>query len=116
MGSLVNPRAKSGELVAGAAPTTAIGVWAGGWSSDVLALDDVLAYQQDLWERVILFWHTLRQRADNMITHERAGKPPLLDFDYEVILDARRFDRPVHYALLRCRRVRTDQSIISSDF
>jgi hypothetical protein len=39
-----------------------------------------------------------------MIAHERAGKPPLLDFDYELILDARRFERPVNYALLRIMR------------
>jgi hypothetical protein len=85
--------------VASTAPTAAIGVWPGGWSSDSLALDDILAYQRDLWERTILFWDTLRQRADNMIAHERAGKPPLLDFDYELILDARRSEPPVNYAL-----------------
>jgi hypothetical protein len=101
---VVKPPAESGELAAGAAPTVAIGVWPGGRSSNSLALDDVLAYQRDFWERAILFWDTLRQRADNMIAHERAGKPPLLDFDYELILDARRFERPVNYALLRIMR------------
>jgi hypothetical protein len=65
---------------------------------------DIVAYQRDVWERTILFWDTLRKRADNMIAHERAGKPPLLDFDYELILDARRFARPVNYALLRITR------------
>src|SRR6516165_9877680 len=90
--------------VASTDPTAAIGVWPGGRSSDSLVLEDVLAYQRDLWERTILFWDTLRQRADNMIAHERAGKPPLLDFDYELILDARRFKRPVNYALLRITR------------
>src|SRR6516165_12171731 len=90
--------------VASTAPTAAIGVWPGGWSSNSLAPDDALAYQRDLWERSILFWDTLRRRADNMIAHERAGKPPLLDFDYELILDARRFERPVNYALLRITR------------
>jgi hypothetical protein len=66
--------------------------------------NELFAYQRDLWERTILFWDTLRQRADNMLAHERAGKPPLLDFDYELILDARRFERPVNYALLRITR------------
>lgn len=65
---------------------------------------DFLAYHRDVCERTILFWDTLRQRADNMLAHERAGKPPLLDFDYELILDARRFERPVNYALLRIIR------------
>jgi len=74
-GPVVKPPAESSELAAGAAPTAAIGVWPGGWSSNPLALDDILAYQRDFWERAILFWDTLRQRADNMIAHERAGKP-----------------------------------------
>jgi hypothetical protein len=62
-------------------------------------------YFQDSYERTVLFWDTLRQRADNMLAHERAGKPPLLDFDYEVILDARRFEQSVNYALLRITRI-----------
>jgi hypothetical protein len=103
-GPVVKPQEESGDLATGSAPTAAIGVWPGGWSSNSLALDDILAYQLDLWERSILFWDTLRRRADNMIAHERAGKPPLLDFDYELILDARRFERPVNYALLRITR------------
>jgi Protein of unknown function (DUF3141) len=70
----------------------------------VITDSDLLVYQRDVWERAILFWDTLRQRADNMLAHERAGKPPLLDFDYELILDARRFERPANYALLRIIR------------
>lgn len=62
------------------------------------------AYGRDVWERTILFWDTLRQRADNMIAHERAGKPPLLNFDYEILSDARQFERPVNYALARIRK------------
>lgn len=58
-------------------------------------------YGIDVWQRTILFWDTLRQRANNMLEHERAGLPPLLDFKYETILDARRFEQPVSYALLR---------------
>src|SRR6266516_1998929 len=53
-------------------------------------LADVFAYQRDVWERSILFVDTLRQRADDLLAHDRAGKLPLLDFDYELILDARR--------------------------
>ncbi|MFG1244577.1 DUF3141 domain-containing protein, partial [Xanthobacter sp. V3C-4] len=66
---------------------------------------DFLSYGRDVAERWILFWDTLRQRADNMLAHERAGKPALLDFDYEVLLDARRLERPANYALLRVTRV-----------
>ncbi len=59
------------------------------------------AYSRDFLERSILFWDTLRERADDLIEHERRGLPPLLDFQFETILDARQFDRPVNYVLLR---------------
>ena len=59
------------------------------------------AYQRDAWERAILFWDTLRARADNLLEHERLGLPPLLAFRSETILDARTFERPANYALLR---------------
>ncbi len=65
---------------------------------------DVLAYQRDVWERALMFFDTLRRRAYNMLAHEQAGKPPVLDFDYELIVDARRFERPANYALLRITR------------
>jgi hypothetical protein len=61
----------------------------------------LVQYQRDFWERSVLFWDTLRQRAENMLEHERLGLPPLLDFNSETILDARRFERPANYALLR---------------
>lgn len=71
-------------------------------------LDELVAYQRDVAERLVLFLDALRQRAENMLAHERAGKPPLLDFDYELILDARRFERVANYALLYITRVGDD--------
>ena len=65
-------------------------------------------YTQDAFERWILFLEALRERADNMIAHERQGMPPLLDFDYELLLDARNLERPANYALLRITRVGDD--------
>jgi hypothetical protein len=56
----------------------------------------LLGYQRDLLERTVLFWDTLRQRADNMLKHQRAGLPPLIDFKYETLLDARRLERPAN--------------------
>ena len=69
------------------------------------SLQDLFDYQRDLLERTVLFWDTLRQRADNMLEHERAGLPFLLDFKYETLLDARRFEHPANYALLRITEV-----------
>jgi pimeloyl-ACP methyl ester carboxylesterase len=59
------------------------------------------AYATDWLQRCALFWDTLRQRGNNFVEHERAGKPPVLDFDYETVMDGRKLARPVNYALLR---------------
>lgn len=74
----------------------------------VESLQDASIYGLDVWQRSVLFWDVLRQRADNMLEHERAGMPPLLDFKYETILDARRFKQPANYALLRITEVGED--------
>ncbi len=66
---------------------------------------DAWNYQIDSWQRSVLFLDTLRQRADNMIEHEENGMPPLLDFKYEMVLDARTFDSPANYALLKITEI-----------
>jgi len=62
---------------------------------------DALRYAIDATQRTLLFWDTLRQRGNDWIAHERAGKPPLLHYAWEVLADARSFARPCNYALLR---------------
>ncbi|XZG70738.1 DUF3141 domain-containing protein [Chitinibacteraceae bacterium HSL-7] len=66
-------------------------------------LTAVFDYWRDTAERQVLFWDTLRQRGDNYIEHARAGKPPLLHFDYDMVLDGRTLAHPVNYALVRIR-------------
>ena len=58
-------------------------------------------YAADSVQRSILFWDTLRQRGNNFLEHERQGLPPVLHFDYEMVLDGRTLERPVNYALVR---------------
>ena len=58
-------------------------------------------YATDFTQRWVLFWDTIRKRGNNFIEHERAGKPPLLQFQYESVLDGRKFSHPVNYALLK---------------
>jgi len=70
-----------------------------------LSIDSIWAYAVDCCQRQLLFIDTLRERAANMLEHERAGLPPLLKFKYEMLLDARRFDRPVNFALLQITEV-----------
>ncbi|MFG1242366.1 DUF3141 domain-containing protein [Xanthobacter sp. V7C-4] len=62
---------------------------------------DTVSYTFDAAQRSLIFWDTMRQRGNNWIAHEKAGKPPLLAFDYETIADARTFVRPANYALVR---------------
>lgn len=66
---------------------------------------ELVEYQRDFLERIVLFRDGLRRRADNMLAHERAGMPPLLDFKYEMLLDGRRFECPANHALLRITEI-----------
>ncbi|MGF6288321.1 DUF3141 domain-containing protein [Paraburkholderia youngii] len=60
-------------------------------------------YTADFAQRSVLFWDTLRQRGNEFIERNKAGIKPALHFDYDVVLDARHFERPVNYALLSIR-------------
>jgi pimeloyl-ACP methyl ester carboxylesterase len=62
---------------------------------------DWYEYSVDFGQRAILFWDTLRQRGNNFVEHTAAGLPPVLHFDYEIVLDARKFTPAVNYALVR---------------
>lgn len=73
-------------------------------ASEPDTLNALPEYILDMWQRSALFFDTLRERGDNMLAHERAGQPPLLDFEHELLLDARTFDKPANYALLRITR------------
>jgi pimeloyl-ACP methyl ester carboxylesterase len=65
------------------------------------ALRDHWEYSIDFLQRSILFLDTLRERGNNWIAHEQAGKPPVLAYRYEVLADGRTFERPVNHALVR---------------
>jgi len=64
-------------------------------------LKDWTEYATDFAQRSILFWDTLRQRGNDWIAHEEAGKPPVLAYRYEMLADGRTFERPVNHALVR---------------
>ncbi len=65
------------------------------------AWTDWVSYGVDAMQRSVLVLDTLRQRGNNFLQHTAAGQPPLLHFDYETVMDARTFARPVNYALLK---------------
>ena len=58
-------------------------------------------YAVDFTQRTILLLDTLRQRGNIFLEHERQGMPPVLRFDYEMVMDGRTLARPVNYALVR---------------
>jgi tellurite resistance protein len=67
------------------------------------ATNEAWDYWVDSWQRSILFWDVLRKRGNQAIEHYRAGKPPVLVFDYEMVVDGRQLERPVNYALVRIK-------------
>jgi len=65
------------------------------------AANPLYDYLFDAWQRSVLFLDILRERGNQTWLHEQAGMPPVLHFDYEVVVDGRELDRPCNYALLR---------------
>ncbi len=58
-------------------------------------------YWTDAAQRTILFWDVMRKRGNLFLEHEEQGKPPVLAFEHEMVLDGRTLDRPVNYFLVR---------------
>ena len=62
---------------------------------------DWQAYARDFAERAILMADILRERGDIFLEHEAAGCPPVLIYDYEVVVDGKDLEMPCNYQLLR---------------
>jgi len=70
-------------------------------ASPATAVNDISAYLADANQRTALFLDTLLDRGNNYIEHLDQGMPPLLKFEYEVVLDGHDLAAPCNYALLR---------------
>ncbi len=73
-------------------------------------LQDMFEYGRDAWQRSILFTDILRKRGNQYYDHLKRGQPPVLIFDYDTILDAREFEKPVNFALAKIKDRRTKSS------
>ena len=62
-----------------------------------------LSYWIDSWQRSLLFWDVMRERGNIFIEHEKKGKPPVLVFDYDIVVDGRTLEDPANYALVRIK-------------
>jgi pimeloyl-ACP methyl ester carboxylesterase len=58
-------------------------------------------YLVDRVQRTILFWDVLRKRGNNYLSHLQAGQPPILIFDSEMVIDGRKFAKPVNYSMVK---------------
>ncbi len=63
--------------------------------------NDLWEYIDDAWQRWVLFMDTLRKRGNIYNEHLAQGNPPVLTFDYKIVMDGRDFDKPVNFALAR---------------
>ncbi len=79
------------------------------WSDWQKSLNEYLV---DAAQRSIIFTDVLRKRGNNYIKHIRSGQPPVLTYNYEMILNAKNFERPCNYALVRIsdRRRRDEEA------
>jgi hypothetical protein len=58
-------------------------------------------YMADAFQRTILFWDVMRERGNQAVEHVESGKPPVLSFRHEIVMDGRTLARPCNYLLLR---------------
>lgn len=58
-------------------------------------------YVRDASQRMVMTLDVLRERGDIFFEHEAAGCPPVLIYDYEVVIDGADLPRPCNYQLLR---------------
>ncbi len=65
-------------------------------------------YWVDFTQRALLFMDVLRIRGNNYLDTIKEGEPPVLVFDYEIILSGADLDRPVNYDLARIVARKTD--------
>ncbi|HUL94432.1 MAG TPA: alpha/beta fold hydrolase [Usitatibacter sp.] len=57
-------------------------------------------YLVDAAQRWVLFIDILRKRGNNFVRHEQQGCPPVLAYQYDVVVDGATLERPVNYSLV----------------
>ncbi len=61
---------------------------------------DVANYCTDVWQRWAIFMDILRRRGNTFVQHTAEGCPPVLVYDFDVIIDGMTLERPVNYSLV----------------
>ena len=60
-----------------------------------------LEYLVDAGQRAVLFWDVMHQRGEQYREHLAQTAPHVLQYEVEVVVDGRKLERPVNYALVR---------------
>src|SRR5437588_2852763 len=87
VGSQTQPPSVSVPVKAGARPFNMFG--------------PAFEYLIDAGQRSVLFWDVMRQRGNQYREHLAETAPHVLDYEAELLVDGRKLDRPVNYALVR---------------
>jgi hypothetical protein len=58
-------------------------------------------YLTDAGQRTILFWDVMRQRGNAYRKHLEEAAPHVLNYEVQLLIDGRKLERPVNYALVR---------------
>src|SRR5690242_7034610 len=58
-------------------------------------------YMTDAAQRAVLFLDVMRQRGNSYREHASETAPHVLNYEFELIVDGRKLDQPVNYALVR---------------
>lgn len=61
------------------------------------------SYFTDAFQRTLLTWDVWRERGNQHLRHVVSDLPPVLVFDYDLVMDGQSLERPVNYLLLRIR-------------
>jgi pimeloyl-ACP methyl ester carboxylesterase len=60
-----------------------------------------IEYMVDAAQRSVLFWDVMHQRGNQYREHLEETAPHVLDYEAELLVDGRKLDQPVNYALAR---------------
>lgn len=85
------------------------------WPDPAAGVNHFSAYLLDSAQRSVLFMEALRRRGNIYFEHIRNGKPPVLTFDYEIILDGKDLDTPVNFALAQIVDRRSPEKAPATD-
>ena len=75
--------------------------WWRPWMAPLAPWQAAWDYWTDAAQRTVLFWDVMRKRGNQFLDLEAKGKPPVLFFEHEIVVDGRTLERPVNYFLVR---------------